>query len=127
MTPFVHTLLSLFLCLGSLLVLSSPTLGAAKEPKHFVVDIVAIHGEEFVVRDETGKEGKIRVGADTEQYGHVQAGDRIDAWVYPNGDAKTIMILRSGAVIRQEQERQKQAEAQERTGEQSTEERQAQR
>jgi hypothetical protein len=126
MTLFVHTLCNL-VCIGTLLVLSSTAQGAAKEPKHFVVDIVAIHGEEFVVKDETGKEGKIRVGPDTEQYGHVQAGDRIDAWVYPNGDAKTIMILRSGAAIRQEQERQKQAEAQERSGALPDQERQAQR
>lgn len=78
---------------------------AAQDPKHFVVDVVTISGEEFVVKDEAGTEAKIHVGTDTEKFGHVQPGDRIDAWVYPNGHAKTIMILRSAAFIRSEQER----------------------
>jgi hypothetical protein len=42
----------------------------------------------------------------------LQVGDRVDAWIYPNGQAKTLMILRSAAVIKQDQEQQKQQEAQ---------------
>ena len=75
---------------------------SAQDPKHFVVDVVAISGEEFVVKDEAGTEAKIHVGTDTEKFGHIQPGDRIDAWVLPNGHAKTIMILRSAAFLQLE-------------------------
>jgi hypothetical protein len=101
------------LLLAALLTTSATVWGAAKDPKHFVVDIVAINGEEFIVKDETGAQGKIRVGPDTEKYGHFQPGDRIDAWVYPNGDAKTIMILRSAAIIQEDQQQQRAAAQQE--------------
>lgn len=82
---------------------SGTALAGPKEPKHFIVDIVAINGDEFVVKDERGTQGQIHVGPDTEKYGHFQAGDRIDAWVYPDGHAKTIMILRSAATIQEDQ------------------------
>ncbi|ALA58963.1 hypothetical protein [Nitrospira moscoviensis] len=98
--------------LGSLLFTPPPASAGPKDPKHFIVDIVSINGEEYIVRDEAGAEGKIHVGADTEKYGHFQPGDRIDAWVYPNGDAKTIIILRSAATI-QEDQRQRAAQQQE--------------
>ncbi|BFU94893.1 MAG: protein of unknown function [Nitrospira sp.] len=78
---------------------------SAQDPKHFVLDVITISGEEFVVKDEAGTEAKIHVGTDTEKFGHVQPGDRIDAWVLPNGHAKTIMILRSAAFMRSEQDR----------------------
>jgi len=87
---------------------------AMQEAKHFVVDIVSINGEEFVVKDENGKEANIHVGTETEKFGQLQAGDRVDAWVYPNGQAKTLMILRSGALIKEEQAQQKQRESQQR-------------
>lgn len=74
-----------------------------KDAKHFIVDIVAINGDEFVVKDERGTQGQIHVGPDTEKYGHFQPGDRIDAWVYPDGHARTIMILRSAATIQEDQ------------------------
>jgi hypothetical protein len=89
--------------------------GALQEAKHFVVDIVAINGEEFVVKDENGKEANIHVGTETEKFGQFQAGDRVDAWVFPNGQARTLMILRSGALMKEEQkqrEGQQRAEAQ---------------
>lgn len=84
---------------------------AVQETTHFVVDIVSINGEEFVVKDENGKEGKINVDSDTEKFGRLQAGDRIDAWVFPNGHAKTIMVLRSGSIIQDERQQQKQRES----------------
>jgi len=87
---------------------------AMQEAKHFVVDIVSINGEEFVVKDENGKEANIHVGTETEKFGQLQAGDRVDAWVYPNGQAKTLMILRSGALMKDEQTQQKQRESQQR-------------
>lgn len=62
---------------------------AVQETTHFVVDIVSINGEEFVVKDENGKEGKINVDSDTEKFGRLQAGDRIDAWVFP--DRKSVV------------------------------------
>ncbi|HEU4501662.1 MAG TPA: hypothetical protein VFR82_08430 [Nitrospira sp.] len=85
---------------------------AMQEAKHFVVDIISINGEEFVVKDENGKEANIHVGTETEKFGHLQVGDRIDAWIYPNGQAKTIMILRSASVIKQDQAQKNQQEAQ---------------
>jgi hypothetical protein len=88
--------------------------GALQEAKHFVVDIISIHGEEFLVKDENGKEAKIHVGTETEKFGQLQAGDRVDAWIYPNGQAKTLMILRSASLMKSEQEQQKQREAQQR-------------
>ncbi len=93
------------------LLASAGMAGAApKDPKHFIVDIVAINGEEFVVKDERGTQGQIHVGPDTEKYGHFQPGDRIDAWVYPDGHAKTIMILRSAATIQEDQRQAAQAQ-----------------
>jgi hypothetical protein len=87
---------------------------AMQEAKHFVVDIISINGEEFVVIDENGKEANIHVGTETEKFGQLQPGDRVDAWIYPNGQARTIMILRSASVIKEEKEQQKQREAQQR-------------
>jgi len=87
---------------------------AMQEAKHFVVDIISINGDEFVVKDENGKEANIHVGTETEKFGQLQVGDRVDAWIYPNGQAKTIMILRSASVIKQDQEQRKQEESQQR-------------
>jgi hypothetical protein len=85
-----------------------------QEAKHFVVDIISINGEEFLVKDENGKEATIHVGTETEKFGQLQVGDRVDAWIYPNGQAKTLMILRSASIMKTEQEQQKQREAQQR-------------
>ena len=87
---------------------------AMQEAKHFVVDIISINGEEFVVKDENGKEANIHVGTETEKFGQMQPGDRVDAWVYPNGQARTLMILRSASIIKEEKEQQNQREAQQR-------------
>jgi hypothetical protein len=92
----------------------SPAEAAMQEAKHFVVDIIAINGEEFLVKDENGKEAQIHVGTETEKFGHLQAGDRVDAWIYPNGQAKTLMILRSASVIKEDHEKEQQREAQQR-------------
>ncbi len=90
----------------------SPAESAMQEAKHFVVDIISINGEEFVVKDENGKEANIHVGTETEKFGQLQPGDRVDAWIYPNGQARTLMILRSASLLKAEQEQQKQREAQ---------------
>ena len=87
---------------------------AMQEPKHFVVDIIAINGEEYTVKDETGKEAKIHVGTETEKFGQIQLGDRVDAWIFPNGQAKTLMILRSASVIKEDREQEKQREPEQR-------------
>jgi|SRR5687767_10378821 hypothetical protein len=88
--------------------------GAMQEAKHFVVDIISINGDEYVVKDENGKEANIHVGTETEKFGHLQVGDRVDAWIYPNGQAKTMMILRSASIIKEDGEQQKQRESQQR-------------
>jgi predicted RNA-binding protein (virulence factor B family) len=85
-----------------------------QEAKHFVVDIISINGDEYVVKDENGKEANIHVGTETEKFGHLQVGDRVDAWIYPNGQAKTMMILRSASIIKEDGEQQKQRESQQR-------------
>ena len=103
------------LVLGIWTVLSHSTADSAmQEAKHFVVDIISINGEEFIVKDENGKEAQIHVGTETEKFGQLQAGDRVDAWIYPNGQARTLMILRSGSVMKAEREQQKQQESQQR-------------
>lgn len=103
---------ALLVVLGSLFMTSTAAWGGPQDPKHFIVDIVTINGEEFVVKDESGTEGKIHVGGDTEKYGHFQPGDRIDAWVYPNGHAKTVIIVRSAATIQEDQLQQRAAQQQ---------------
>jgi hypothetical protein len=92
----------------------SPAESAMQEAKHFVVDIISINGEEFLVKDENGKEAKIHVGTETEKFGQLQPGDRVDAWIYPNGQARTLMILRSASIMKEEREQQKQRESQQR-------------
>jgi hypothetical protein len=93
---------------------------AMQEAKHFVVDIISINGEEFIVKDESGKEATIHVGTTTEQFGQLKPGDRVDAWVYPNGQARTLMILRSASTIQEDRDRQqKQGESQQRAEAQS--------
>lgn len=100
------------LVLGVWTLFSQSTADAAmQEAKHFVVDIISINGEEYVVKDENGKEANIHVGTETEKFGQLQPGDRVDAWVFPNGQAKTLMILRSASIAKEEQ---KQREAQQR-------------
>jgi hypothetical protein len=108
------------LVLGLWTVLSHSTAdGAMQEAKHFVVDIISINGEEFTVKDENGKEAQIHVGTETEKFGQLKAGDRVDAWIFPNGQARTLMILRSGSIINAEREEQKQQESQQRAEAQS--------
>lgn len=102
--------LMLTLCTPFLLVPAARS--AVQEARHFVVDVITINGEEFVVKDESGTEGKIHVGTDTEKYGHFQPGDRIEAWVYPNGHAKTVIITRSAAVLQENQLQQQEQQAQ---------------
>jgi hypothetical protein len=83
-----------------------------QEAKHFVVDIISINGEEYVVKDENGKEAQIHVGTETEKFGQLQPGDRVDAWVFPNGQARTLMILRSASVIGEDKAQQKKSQQQ---------------
>jgi len=96
-----HLSLASIVIAGAGLLVPIDQAGAAsnKDPQHVTVDIVKIEGDQFHVRDETGAERQIHVGGDTEQYGRFMPGDRIDAWVFPNGHAKTVMIVRSAAVM----------------------------
>ncbi|HEX6532303.1 MAG TPA: hypothetical protein VF019_06740 [Nitrospira sp.] len=98
----------------SMLFAHSTAESAMQEAKHFVVDIISINGEEFTIKDESGKEATVHVGTETEKFGQFQTGDRVDAWIYPNGQAKTLMIIRKASIIQEEKEQQKQREAQQR-------------
>ena len=95
---------------SQILSLGSIVQGAAQNPRHVTVDVVAINGEEFVVQDESGTQGTIQVGSDTEKYGHFQPGDRIEAWVYPDGHAKTVVIVTSASVVQEGQHEEQQAQ-----------------
>ena len=95
--------------------------GAMQEAKHFVVDIISINGEEFVVKDEKGTEATIHVGTETEKFGQLQVGDRVDAWIYPNGQARTMMILRSASIIKEERAQQQARESQQQEAQQRAE------
>jgi len=106
----MKTFATSMLLAGTLCLFPHSVFAAVQDAKHFIVDIVSINGEEFVVKDESGTEGKIHVGTDTEKFGHVQPGDRIDAWVLPNGHARTIMIVRNGSIIKQDLEKQAQGQ-----------------
>jgi predicted RNA-binding protein (virulence factor B family) len=97
-----------------MLVAHSTAESAMQEAKHFVVDIISINGEEFAVKDESGKEATVHVGTETEKFGQFQVGDRVDAWIYPNGQAKTLLIIRKASIIQEEKEQQKQREVQQR-------------
>jgi hypothetical protein len=83
--------------------LGSTVQGAAQNQSHVTVDVIAINGDEFLVQDQSGTQATIRVGSDTEKYGHFQPGDRIEAWVYPDGHAKTIVIVTSASVVQEGQ------------------------
>ena len=97
-----------------MLVAHSTAESAMQEAKHFVVDIISINGEEFTIKDESGKEATVHVGTETEKFGQFQVGDRVDAWIYPNGQAKTLLIIRKASIIQEEKEQQKQREVQQR-------------
>src|SRR5215210_8771264 len=94
-------LLAACLVMGSGLLLGIDPARAA-DPQRLTVDILKIEGEQFFVKDETGREGEIHVGNDTEQFGRFKPGDRIDAWVLPNGHARTLMIVRSAPPIEED-------------------------
>jgi hypothetical protein len=102
------------LILGVWMLAHSTAYSAMQEAQHFIVDIISINGEEFAIKDESGKEATVHVGTETEKFGQFQAGDRVDAWIYPNGQAKTLMIIRKASIIQEEKEQQKQREAQQR-------------
>ena len=97
---------AIFVVIGAGLMMPVDSAGAAsKDPKHVIVDIVRIEGEQFHMRDEAGTEAQIHVGGDTEQYGQFKPGDRIDAWIFPNGHAKTLMIVRSAMIMEEDKQR----------------------
>lgn len=112
---FMKAFATFMFLVGALFLSTHSIFAAVQDAKHFVVDIVTINGEEYVVKDEWGAQGKIHVGTDTEKFGHVQPGDRIDAWVLPNGHARTIMIVRSASIIKQDLDNQNQAQGQRQT------------
>ncbi len=65
-------------------------------PPSFEADLLRIDGNHYVVKDIAGVERSIHVGKDTEIFGQVKAGDRIQLWVQPDGHAQTIALVRRG-------------------------------
>jgi hypothetical protein len=62
----------------------------------FEADLLKIDGNRYVVKDGMGVERQVLVGKDTEVFGQVKVGDRIQLWVQQDGHAQTIIIVRSG-------------------------------
>ncbi|HEX9155803.1 MAG TPA: hypothetical protein VF819_09570 [Nitrospira sp.] len=69
---------------------------APSPPPSFEADLLRIDGDRYLVKDTAGVERQIHVGRDTEVFDHVQAGDRIQLWVQPDGHAQAIIIVMSG-------------------------------
>ena len=65
-------------------------------PPSFEADLLRIDGDRYNVKDIVGVERQVHVGKDTEIFGQVKAGDRIQLWVQPDGHAQTIIIVMSG-------------------------------
>ena len=65
-------------------------------PPSFEADLLRIDGNRYVVKDSAGVERQVLVGKDTEIFGQVKAGDRIQLWIQPDGHAQTITIIMSG-------------------------------
>jgi hypothetical protein len=64
-------------------------------PPSLEADLLRIDGDRYVVKDLAGVERQVYVGKDTEIFGEVKAGDRIQLWVQPDGHAQTIIIVMS--------------------------------
>jgi hypothetical protein len=64
-------------------------------PLSFEADLLRIDGDRYVIKDITGVERQVHVGKDTEIFGQVKAGDRIQLWVSPDGHTQTIIIVRN--------------------------------
>src|SRR5512139_2593613 len=60
---------------------------APSPPPSFEADLLRIDGDRYLVKDTAGVERQIHVGRDTEVFDPVQAGDRIQLWVQPDGHA----------------------------------------
>lgn len=73
-------------------------LSTSSSPHSFEADLLRIDGDRYVIKDDEGVERQIHVGRDTEIFGQVKAGDRIQLWVQPDGHAQTIVIVRSGTL-----------------------------
>lgn len=65
-------------------------------PPSFEADLLRIDGDRYVVKDIVGVERQVHVGKDTEIFGQVKAGDRIQLWVQSDGHAQTITLVMSG-------------------------------
>jgi hypothetical protein len=57
-------------------------------------DLLGIDGDEFLLKDPSGKEVRLHVSKDAEVYSSLKSGDQIEAWLEPDGTVKTIMIVR---------------------------------
>ncbi|MBI3806728.1 MAG: hypothetical protein HY281_04315 [Nitrospirae bacterium] len=71
------------------------SLRTSPPPPSFEADLLRIDGDRYVIKDLAGVERQVYVGKDTEIFGEVKAGDRIQLWVQPDGHAQTIIIVTS--------------------------------
>ena len=65
--------------------------GAAKEGARTIKgEVLKIEGENYVVKDATGKEVKLHVSPETKKDGDVKVGDKIEAQADASGHATSI-------------------------------------
>ena len=53
-------------------------------------EVLKIEGENYTVKDDTGKEVKLHVNADTKKEGDIKVGDKIEAQADGSGHAESI-------------------------------------
>ena len=60
-------------------------------------EILKIEGENYVVKDETGKEVKLHVNTETKKEGTIKVGDKIEAQADASGHATSIKAAKGAA------------------------------
>lgn len=60
-------------------------------------EVLKIEGENYVVKDETGKEVKLHVNQDTKKEGTIKVGDKIEAQADASGHAVSIKAAKGAA------------------------------
>ena len=58
-------------------------------------EVLKIEGENYVVKDATGKEVKLHVNADTKKEGDIKVGDKIEAQADASGHALSIKAAKA--------------------------------
>jgi hypothetical protein len=92
--------LALILSFGLVYAADQPMGGAGKDQpmgsaakadtKAVKGEVLKIEGENYTVKDDTGKEVKLHVSKDTQKQGTIKVGDKIEAQVEASGHAQSI-------------------------------------